>query len=190
MFIFFPLTHVLAWNWTFAQAGTQSLFLMLSLPIAVNRWYHSASLKKKTMNFSWNLHQNPKGAAAWLHFCAWWNVFDYLILLYVNTIAWMHMCLEWHWDELLLGGGFHKRHKRLTSVCEAHTHTHMHTYTHARAHTNTHTPTHAHFSSHVVQFGCLSSGVDHLLSPVYCLYPQLCSVLLVVFHPHAKAETN
>lgn len=81
-----------------------SLLLMLSLPIAINRWYHSASLNNKTMRFGWNLHQNPKGAAAWLHFYTWWNIFYFLILLHVNTIAWMHMCWERYWYEQPLGG--------------------------------------------------------------------------------------
>lgn len=42
---------------------------------------------------------------------------------------------------------------------------------------------------------CMHLGVCPLsrpsaLSYLLPLYPQLCSILLVVFHPHAKAETN
>ncbi len=63
---------------------------------------------------------------------------------------------------------------------------HINIYAHTRTHTHTHLLPTFMVSSLLHVLGCLSSGVDHLLLPIYCFYPQLCSILLVVFTPMPK----
>lgn len=69
--------------------------------------------------------------------------------------------------------------ERCSKICTLHTQMRAHT------HTNIICPTFS-VSSLLHVFGCLSSRADHLLPPIYCIYPQLCSILLVVFHPMPK----